>query len=486
MESLQEMRKRILELAEPIDAIEVPLSEAVGLVLAEPHFADVDLPPFDRSALAGYALRAADTTPGRSLRLLDDPKIAAPPASATVPLSSRAEPAESDAGRRDFDFGFGFEGDFDFAGFDDENELFSPFEDDDEPDHNADLKAKNREEESQPFDFGLELGPDEAVWVNQWDPMPIGADAVAAPDQVIAEPGLGGGPPRHILVRGRIDAGGNVLPRGHFLRAGTELDQAGTRLKPSMVSLLAAQGCVHPICHRRVRLAVLAVGDQLVPPNEEPILHRERNAAGLTLAIPCIQWGTMVHDLGAVPLADLDQALYRASTAQVVLMMAPDSQPISAALAKLGVEIRVSGVSLDPCDDLTYGILRGESGRIESHIFRLSPRPVAALLSTMLLVGPLVARLQGETQPELHKRRAIWTGRQEPTENQTRVVPVKIEAGDDARLHASPISYRGLDDLAGFAQADALAVFPPNSGPWNGGEIVEFVPIGQGHDLARH
>jgi len=68
MQSLHETRKQILELAEPTEAIEVPLSEAVGLVLAEPHFADVDLPPFDRSAVGGYALRATDAASGRPLR----------------------------------------------------------------------------------------------------------------------------------------------------------------------------------------------------------------------------------------------------------------------------------------------------------------------------------------------------------------------------------------------------------------------------------
>ena len=54
MQSLHEMRKRILELAEPIEAIEVPLSEAAGLVLAEPQYADVDIPAFDREQFADW------------------------------------------------------------------------------------------------------------------------------------------------------------------------------------------------------------------------------------------------------------------------------------------------------------------------------------------------------------------------------------------------------------------------------------------------
>ena len=60
MWSLAEAEAWILERAEPGEAIEVPLTEAVGLVLAEPAVGDVDQPPFDRAAFDGYALRAAD------------------------------------------------------------------------------------------------------------------------------------------------------------------------------------------------------------------------------------------------------------------------------------------------------------------------------------------------------------------------------------------------------------------------------------------
>src|SRR5487761_552663 len=37
-----------------------PLLGAVGMILAEPVFADRDFPPFHRAARDGYALRAAD------------------------------------------------------------------------------------------------------------------------------------------------------------------------------------------------------------------------------------------------------------------------------------------------------------------------------------------------------------------------------------------------------------------------------------------
>ena len=39
----------------------IPLLEALGHTLAKPVYARLDQPPFDRSPLDGYALRAEDT-----------------------------------------------------------------------------------------------------------------------------------------------------------------------------------------------------------------------------------------------------------------------------------------------------------------------------------------------------------------------------------------------------------------------------------------
>ncbi|UCG37543.1 MAG: molybdopterin molybdotransferase MoeA [Candidatus Bathyarchaeota archaeon] len=46
---------------EKLDAVYVPTEEALGLVTAKPVIAERDSPPFDRSAVDGYALRAKDT-----------------------------------------------------------------------------------------------------------------------------------------------------------------------------------------------------------------------------------------------------------------------------------------------------------------------------------------------------------------------------------------------------------------------------------------
>jgi molybdopterin molybdotransferase len=59
--SMTEALRLVLERVRPLPGEPVALEDAAGRVLAEPALASVDLPPFDSSAMDGFAVRAADT-----------------------------------------------------------------------------------------------------------------------------------------------------------------------------------------------------------------------------------------------------------------------------------------------------------------------------------------------------------------------------------------------------------------------------------------
>lgn len=60
MLDVEEALERILTFFEPLPAVDVPLLDALGQVLAAPLVAPINIPPLDNSAMDGYALRAAD------------------------------------------------------------------------------------------------------------------------------------------------------------------------------------------------------------------------------------------------------------------------------------------------------------------------------------------------------------------------------------------------------------------------------------------
>ncbi|MGI9647441.1 MAG: molybdopterin molybdotransferase MoeA [Acidimicrobiia bacterium] len=62
MRPLAEAQRQVLDTVPPLPAIAAPLAECLGLVLTEDVAAGHDIPPFDNSAMDGYAVRAADVT----------------------------------------------------------------------------------------------------------------------------------------------------------------------------------------------------------------------------------------------------------------------------------------------------------------------------------------------------------------------------------------------------------------------------------------
>jgi molybdopterin molybdotransferase len=390
---------RILSLARPVEPIEVSLVDALGLVLAEPAFADVDLPPFDRASSEGYAVRADEAIIGALLRV-------------------------------------------------------------------AGLRWSDR-----PIDEALETG--EAIHVMPGDPLPVGADSVIGLEALKPDPEVG--PTRVIEILQSVELGREVVRRGHLLEAGTMLAPEGTRLKPAMVSLLASQGCVHPVCHRRVRVAVVAVGDHLVGPTEAPVMHRERNAVNASIVALALQNGAMPHDMQSVAEDQFPWALERATSAPVVIVLGPMTRAIRRAYRDFGVEPIITGVAMRPGSRTRHGVIRDESGEVAHHLFHFPLAPIAASTAFALLAQPLIARLQGNPSGGPRTIAAVWDGTHRPTGDRLRALPVTLSVDAEARVRARPISLRGSDDLPSFARADGLALLPPHAGSWLGGEVVEVV-----------
>jgi molybdopterin molybdotransferase len=72
MKDLSEALALVLDGLTPVEPESVSLREAAGRVIAAPAQAAIDLPPFDRTAMDGFAVRAADVSPGARLRVIAD------------------------------------------------------------------------------------------------------------------------------------------------------------------------------------------------------------------------------------------------------------------------------------------------------------------------------------------------------------------------------------------------------------------------------
>jgi len=58
MISVEEALEKILSFVEVLDPEEKPILGCLGQVLVEDVYADIDIPPWDNSAMDGYAIKA--------------------------------------------------------------------------------------------------------------------------------------------------------------------------------------------------------------------------------------------------------------------------------------------------------------------------------------------------------------------------------------------------------------------------------------------
>ncbi|MEZ3498032.1 molybdopterin molybdotransferase MoeA [Pantoea sp. KPR_PJ] len=68
--SLEDAQAKMLAQLQPLhDRLSVPLADAVGRITALPVTSPIDVPPFDNSAMDGYAVRLSDIQPDQPLRV---------------------------------------------------------------------------------------------------------------------------------------------------------------------------------------------------------------------------------------------------------------------------------------------------------------------------------------------------------------------------------------------------------------------------------
>src|SRR5438132_11727949 len=105
MLSVQEALTKVLEQAQPLPPQTLALGPAVlGLVLAEDVVSDLDMPPYDKAMMDGYAVRSTDLRTGQaSLTVIEEvtagrtPQRSVEPGQATRIMTGAPIPPGADA-----------------------------------------------------------------------------------------------------------------------------------------------------------------------------------------------------------------------------------------------------------------------------------------------------------------------------------------------------------------------------------------------------
>ena len=394
---LDDALARVLKGLGPLDVERIPLGEANGRVLADDLAATLTQPPFDASAMDGYAVRASDV--------------------ATLPVTLDIV-GEAAAGAR----------------------------------------------------FSGRVEPGQAVRIFTGAPVPEGADTIVIQEDADADGAT-------VQIKDAERPGRHIRPRGQDFEQGAVLLRQGTRLDARALMLAASMNHAELPVRRKPQIAILATGDEVVPPGSELGPDEIVSSAPYGLAALIEAHGGEAIHLG-IAADDVDSIITLAGTgagADILVTIGGASvgerDLVARALAKEGLDLDFAKVAMRPGKPVLFGRLGAQ------RFLGLPGNPVSALLCGYVFLLPMLRTLLGVSETQAPQPEAVL-GEALPKngERQHYLRAISTWREDGTRV-VSPVPSQDSALVAALYRADCLIVRKPGADALPEGAQVKILPF---------
>ena len=388
MIAVDEALARCLALVAPLPAEAVALRHAVGRMMAQPALAVRDQPPFDASAMDGYALRGD------------------PAAGDTFVVVGAAQA------------GLGFAG---------------------------------------------AVGDGQAVRIFTGAPVPQGATRVVLQEDVSVAGDV-------ITLNPKADIARHIRPQGQDFKAGEGLEPR--RIGPHDLALLAAMNIPQVLVHRRPVVAIIATGDELVMPGEEP-------GSGQIICSNSFAIAALVEAEGAIArilpiardtVADLTAVFGLARGADLIVTIGGasvgDHDLVGPVAESLGLERAFWKIAMRPGKPLMAGRVSG------TPMLGLPGNPVSSIVCAHLFVLPMVRALQGRPDAAPVEHPAVLGAQVEANGPRTHYMRARLQQGVITPFDRQDSALIGI-----LTQANALLIRPMGDGPQAKGTVARYIAL---------
>ena len=301
-------------------------------------------------------------------------------------------------------------------------------------------------------------------------PIPRGADRVVPVEQTTSTRD-------EVLFRSGTDAGAHIRRQGEIQRRGDPLLPVGAVLTAGSLSLLATHGIASVPVHRKPRVAFLATGDEVVPPDTEPRPGQLRDSHTDFLLAACRPLGLDLEPLGiaADRPEELRERIGAGLEADVLLIGGGVSKGeydfVEGVLAQLGCDVLFDAVAIQPGKPLVAAHHPG------GLVFGLPGNPASVMAGFYLFVRPALRRLMGLQDSFWHGALAgELTAPLPAAKGRDRFLTAEVEFRQ-GRLIVAPMAPKGSHDLAMFARGSALVRVRAHSPEAQAGQACEFLPL---------
>jgi molybdopterin molybdotransferase len=283
-----------------------------------------------------------------------------------------------------------------------------------------------------------------------------------------------------VFVETSANPGDNIRRRGDELRKGDVVLEAGTRVTPPVVGLLASFGQTSFPVHRQPRVAIVVTGNELVKPGET--LHDAEIYESNSFALKAALRAMGLPDCQTVHARDNREAILEAFSGALrhcdIIISAGGVSVGEHDFVKTVLEedLKVNSVfwkvAIKPGKPVYFAYADERDQRIDETdqydyghavrklIFGLPGNPVSALVTFHLFVKPVLRLIQGARACQVEPWTAVSLGHIKKKPGRMDFVRGILSCSPDAALQVLPTRGQDSHMLSGLATADCLINFP--------------------------
>jgi molybdopterin molybdotransferase len=313
--------------------------------------------------------------------------------------------------------------------------------------------------------FRGEVGRGQAVEIMTGAPVPAGADAVVMVEHTHRRNGK-------VAIGRAAELHQNINQRGSEAAAKEVVLRAGKRLDYTDIAMLATFGRSKTRVFRKLSVALIATGDEIVQVEDVPEDFQIRNsnihslaaqverAGGIACLLPVAR-DTEPHTREIIELGLASDLLLLSGG-----VSAGKYDVVERVLSALDARFFFDRVLIQPGQPLVFGQARGK------FFFGLPGNPASTMVTFEIFARAALELLSGQEEPALQMPFSRLTTNFRHRPGLTRFLPARLSADG---TEVSPVRWHGSSDVPALTRANAYLVADADRPEYSAGEFIQVL-----------
>ncbi len=318
-------------------------------------------------------------------------------------------------------------------------------------------------------DSPLELEAGHCIEIMTGAALPRGADTIVPVEQITVNNGAA-----HVQANYMAEHRQFIHPRASDHAAGAQLLEAGIRIRPADVAILASAGLAEVKVARRPRVTVISTGNELIPAGRpiEPQQVRLSNGPAIVALLAEHGYPDSQHEHLPDDKATLRERIGRCLDESDVLVLSGGvskgkADYVPEVLAELGVKVDFHRISQRPGKPMWFGTAPGTKT-----VFALPGNPVSTLVCARQYVVPALASASGQSPAQPSFANLTEDVSFKPA--LTCFLPVRVLSSAAGQALAMPVHTNTSGDFAALTGTDGYVELALEESLFKAGTTVPF------------